>query len=147
MRFGSVYDIEASEFGYLVFTTHRLTTGPARPAFSKPWTQYYRIFKFFSYYAFISYSATGNIIYDIDCKDFNQRKHSDFQKHTPGLGNDREEYPRTRLQLVVVLFLCASFLLQFKLAILKSYCQERGKTKIHLSHLSSPTYIANKSKK
>ena len=41
-----------------------------------------------------------------------------------------------------------SFLLQFKLAILKSYCQERGKTKIHLgSHLSSPTYIANKSKK
>ena len=114
-----------------------------RPAFSKPWTQYYRIFKFFSYYAFISYSATGNIIYDIDCKDFNQRKHSDFQKHTPGLGNDREEYPRTRLQLVVVLFLCTSFLLQFKLAILKSYC----KTKIHLSHLSSPTYIANKSKK
>ena len=99
-----------------------------RPAFSKPWTQYYRIFKFFSYYAFISYSATGNIIYDIDCKDFNQRKHSDFQKHTPGLGNDREEYPRTRLQLVVVLFLCTSFLLQFKLAILKSYCQEQGKT-------------------
>ena len=111
VRFGSVYDTEASEFGYLVFTTHRSTTGPARPAFSKPWTQYYRIFKFFSYYAFISYSATGNIIYDIDCKDFNQRKHSDFQKHTPGLGNDREEYPRTRLQLVVVLFLCTSFLL------------------------------------